>query len=278
MSKVAPVTLPEGFVEFYEDVESWQNELFFRLKKKHAVGEKMDAVPLVQEEGRPLIELLDFEISIEDYREAFLAFAELVKAKREKSTAFVDKILELRDQLDYGEMLNRLLEDDRLYFARLEKETGVPMNVLMLIAQHSLRPFLRVFALPYEESFRKDENLGWGKGICPVCGAVPSISRVRSHDGRRFLFCEECFTEWEHRYLSCIYCGNDEPSTIKYFVVDGDDANQVFVCEKCKGYLKNYDERKGRARNDMFITNIKTIYLDLLAEQKGYGHRDNSFN
>ncbi len=277
MGKGVPVSLPEGFVEFYQDVESWQNELFIRLKKRKQY-EPQDAIVLLRNEDRPLIELVDFEVDVAEYKEAFLSFAELVKSKRDKAAVFVDRILEKKDELDYGELLNRSFSNDKGYFARLEKETGIPANIMMLISQHAARPFLRVFALPYERSLREDESLAWGKGICPVCGAVPSISRVRAHDGRRFLFCEECFTEWEHRYLACVYCGNSEPSTIKYFVVDGDDANQVFVCEKCKGYLKNYDERRGQAQADLFITNIKTIYLDLLAEQRGYGRRETDFN
>jgi len=277
VSKATPVTLPEGFVEFYKDVETWQNELFFRLKKKMTF-QKQDAIELLQREERPLIEFVDFEVDTEDYSQAFLAFARLVKEKREKAAGFVDRILEMQDKLDYAEMIARTLENDLAFFNKLEEATGVPRNITMLIAQHALRPFLRAFALPFEDSLSHDEGLSWGKGVCPVCGALPSISRVRSHDGRRFLFCEECFTEWEHRYLACIYCGNDEPKTLKYFTVEGDDANQVFVCEKCKGYLKNYDERKGKARSDMFITNIQTIYLDLLAEQRGYGHKQSDFN
>ncbi|ADI02194.1 MAG TPA: formate dehydrogenase accessory protein FdhE [Syntrophothermus lipocalidus] len=277
MDKSVPVTLPEGFVEFYEDVESWQNELFFRLKKK-TDSKKVDAIPLLKREDRPLLEFLDFEVDLTEYREAFLSFAQLLKDKREKASLFVDRIMDIKDELDYGELLTRALENDKKYFSGLENETGVPASIMTMISQHAVRPFLRVFALPYEQSIREDESLGWGKGVCPVCGAMPSISRVRATDGRRFLFCEECFTEWEHRYLACVYCGNSEPSTIKYFVVDGDDANQVFVCEKCKGYLKNYDERRGKARTDLFITNIKTIYLDLLAEQRGYGRRETDFN
>ncbi|MDH7498372.1 MAG: formate dehydrogenase accessory protein FdhE, partial [Syntrophomonadaceae bacterium] len=213
-----------------------------------------------------------------DYRQAFVEFAQLLKSRREKSAVFVDTLLAMEEELDHEQLVTRSLENDRGYFADLETRTGVPRNILQMISQHALRPFLRLFALPYEESIRSDENLSWGKGMCPVCGAAPSISRVRAQDGRRFLFCEECFTEWEHRYLACIYCGNDEPTTIRYFVVEGDDANQLFVCDKCRGYLKNYDERRARARNDMFITNIRTIYLDLLAEQKGYGHRESNFN
>ena len=56
-------------------------------------------------------------------------------------------------------------------------------------------------------------------------------------------------------------------------VLEGDEAPQLFVCDKCKGYLKNYDERNGTVRKDRFITSVRTIYLDLLAEQQGYGFK-----
>jgi len=170
MDKSVPVTLPEGFVEFYEDVESWQNELFFRLKKK-TDSKKVDAIPLLKREDRPLLEFLDFEVDLTEYREAFLSFAQLLKDKREKASLFVDRIMDIKDELDYGELLTRALENDKKYFSGLENETGVPASIMTMISQHAVRPFLRVFALPYEQSIREDESLGGAKG-CALCAEL----------------------------------------------------------------------------------------------------------
>jgi FdhE protein len=67
---------------------------------------------------------------------------------------------------------------------------------------------------------------------------------------------------------------NDEPNTINYISVEDDPAYQIYTCDKCKGYLKTYDERTTGKTTDLFIANIETIYLDLLAQEKGYVNHD----
>ena len=38
MKQGLPVELPERYVEFYKAIESWQNEMFFRLKRKSSTN------------------------------------------------------------------------------------------------------------------------------------------------------------------------------------------------------------------------------------------------
>ena len=88
------------------------------------------------------------------------------------------------------------------------------------------------------------------------------------------MFCDRCFTEWPVRYLYCVHCGNDQAKDIYYLNVESDDAYRLFLCNKCKGYLKTYDERGLGKPTDLFIANVETIYLDILAQEKGYSNHD----
>ena len=46
--KPIPFDLPEGYVEFYKAIESWQNELFFKLKRAAGIGDfDADSIPRV---------------------------------------------------------------------------------------------------------------------------------------------------------------------------------------------------------------------------------------
>jgi molybdopterin-guanine dinucleotide biosynthesis protein B len=49
---------------------------------------------------------------------------------------------------------------------------------------------------------------------------------------------------------------------------------RVYVCQQCHGYLKTYDERTSGQPVDMYIANISTIYLDMLAQEQGYTNHD----
>ena len=203
------------------------------------------------------------------YREAFLELTQLVMKEREGIKDSLQEIVKVFSEMDFTEIAFRVINNDCQHFEKLAAEKGLAGELAYFLLDHALRPFLRCFALPYQ-GVVVGEDFHWEMAVCPVCGSQVNFSRVRAEDGQRLLFCEHCFTEWPSRYLGCIYCGNTEPLTIKYLVVEGDDAHQLFVCEKCKGYLKTFDERKGDTKRDLFIAGIETVYLDLIAEENGY--------
>ncbi|NLW45022.1 MAG: formate dehydrogenase accessory protein FdhE [Syntrophomonadaceae bacterium] len=268
MKNRLPFVLPEGYVEFYKAVESWQNEFFFKLKRTAGTGE-YDADRVPQNIERPVLETHGIDIDPDHYREAFLELTQLVMKEREGIKESLQEIVKVFSEMDFIEVASRVINNDYQHFKNLAAEKGLAGELAYFLLDHALRPFLRCYALPYQEVVG-GEDFHWEMAVCPVCGFQVTFSRFRAEDGQRFLFCEHCFTEWPSRYLGCIYCGNAEPLTIKYLVVEGDDAHQLFVCEKCKGYLKTFDERKGDAKRDLFIAGIETVYLDLIAEENGY--------
>jgi FdhE protein len=271
MSSRITFDLPEGYVEFYKAIESWQNELLFRLKRNTGISKRSDDCIL---EGikRPILETRGIDLDPEEYKGAFLELAQLVKKERENIADAMNEIVAVFNCMDFAEIASRIINDDYKFFVELAEEKGLGSELVYFLLDHALRPFLRCYALPYQVSVAQ-EDFQWEMSICPVCGSPANFSRVRAEDGQRLLFCEHCFTEWRSKYLGCIYCGNTEPNTIKYLVVEGDDAHQLFVCEKCKGYLKTFDERKGRMKTDLFIAGIETVYLDLIAEEEGYTNK-----
>ncbi|MGE5423414.1 MAG: formate dehydrogenase accessory protein FdhE [Ignavibacteriales bacterium] len=263
------VELPEGYVDFYKKIETWQNEMFFRLKKAQNI-DKQNINLLLKERNKPFLEFNDMSIDPELYKGAFIEFTRMVGQEREATADKLSQIVTAVEGMDFIALADHVVNDDKKFFTDLASQKSIAYDLLVFSLDHALRPFLRHYAMPYQDALRDDEDFSWGFGVCPICGAQANYSRVSLEDGRRFLFCEHCFTEWEYKYLGCIFCGNSEPNTIRFFVVEGDEANQVFVCEKCKGYLKTFDERKGMAKTDLFIAGIETVYLDLIAEEQGY--------
>jgi len=81
-----------------------------------------------------------------------------------------------------------------------------------------------------------------------------------------------CETEWLYKRLICYNCGNEDHRTLSLLLVEETPGYQLDVCEVCKSYLKIVDE-KSVSQRDMRTADIRTIYLDVIAYQKGYTNK-----
>lgn len=274
MTNNTPVELPEGFVDFYKNLETWQTEQQLKIQQ-HLSFEKLDLRARIMGNNKPLIETDNFSIDSELYKNTFLNLLDHLQDARPEITNLIHILAGYTKQLDFAPVINHLLEDDPEYFTGIADSVGLSPQLLIFLFDHSLRPFLRVYAEPYYKEINEDTFQYWNlPTICPICGGKSHFSRLRSSDGRRFMFCDRCFSEWETPYLRCTHCGNTEPGTIRYLAVENDRGYQLYICDKCRGYLKTYDEKQGGCTTDLFIGNIETVYLDILAQEKGYTNHD----
>ncbi len=271
-----PVELPEGYLDFYKELETWQNEQQIKLQKTCSYEIMDDILPLLAEQKKPLIILGKFIVDPVQYRPIFKDLLAFMGESRPELKKAMDSLLQDSEQLDYQQLIKDLLNSRYEPFVMLAKTYGLSAELMVFLFEHALRPFLRIYAAPYQGQLQEDTFQYWDfPSLCPVCGSKSHFSRLRPIDNRRFMFCDRCFIEWEAKYLQCVHCGNDTPGTIKYLSIENDDVHQLYTCEKCKGYLKTYDEKQGGGSTDLFIANIETIYLDLLAQEKGYTNHDN---
>jgi len=269
-----PVELPEGYIDFYKELESWENKQQIILKKSCSF-EKYDLLPLLATNKKHLLQIKGIDIKPEQYKKLYKNLLSLISNLRPDISQVMNTLTEHVDDFDFKVIIEKLIENNTDYFIRIASDINVPDELFIFTLDHSLRPFLRAYAAPYQEEITNDEFQSWDfPTICPICGTKSHISRLRTNDGRRFMFCDRCFTEWEAKYLQCVHCGNNEPGTVKYMNIENDDAYQVYTCENCKGYLKTYDERQTGRPTDLYIANVETIYLDMLAQEKGYTSHD----
>lgn len=267
-----PVELPSGYIDFFKNLESWENEQQIFLSQKYEY-KSVDIGHLLKLHQQPLLKTNSIHIDSNDYKSLVIGILNFLNEHRPEISDSINSIQKQAEDLNYSDIVQALLSDDKSYFVSLSEKLSVPYELLLFILDHALRPFLRIYAAPYQEFLANDEYQSWDKPTtCPICGAESHISRLRVNDGRRFMFCDRCFSEWETRYLECVHCGNNEPGSIKYISVENNESYQIFVCDKCKGYLKTFDERVNGVTTDLFIANMETIYLDLLAQDKGYSN------
>ncbi len=270
MNRQSPVSLPEGYLDFYKNLETWQNIRQSTLKKAHK-AKTINVQELLFSTNKPILSSVSFELDAVQFKDIYSDLLRFLLQERPEIGGSLDKLENHLDHLDFDLLPVKLLEEDQEYFSGLATALDVPFELVIFTVDHALRPYLRLWAEPYYEEIAQDDCRSWNIAtICPFCGSKPHFSRIRGSDGRRFMFCDRCFTEWETRNIYCIHCGNDNPMSIQYLSVDGDMAYQVYTCEECKGYIKTYDERQKGQLKDLFIANFETVYLDMLAQYKGY--------
>ena len=270
-----PVVLPEGYVEFFRDLENWQNEESIKLKQVYQPP-RQDIVKALDGNKHALLQQVNPGIDPASLRDTYMRFLAWLENARPAVKAELARLLKQAETFDFQEIAAAFTRGNDVYFAGLADQTGVTTELLFFTIDHALRPYLRIFALPYEEELPNADSLPWDfPANCPVCGAKSHFCRLTNDEGHRLMFCDRCFSEWWIRYIFCPYCGHDRPGDIGFITIENDKSPfKVYVCEKCKGYLKTYDERDGAPSTDLYIANVETIYLDMLAQEKGYTNHD----
>lgn len=275
MKKKIPVSLPDGYVDFYKNLENWQNQQQIKLKKDYVPAE-LDIPGILASTNRPVLQSVDFPLDEADFKAMYQGLLHFLKEQRPEISDVLGKIEDKLAGMDFSLMPLKIMEEDQVYYNELASRLDVSPELLIFTADHTLRPWLRLWAEPYYAVIAGDEFKSWNfPSTCPFCGSKSHFSRLRAADGRRFMFCDRCFAEWETRNLFCVHCGNDNPQSIQILTIDEFPVYQVFTCNECKGYLKTFDERPQGDQTDMFIANIETIFLDMLAQEKGFTSHDN---
>ncbi len=173
-----------------------------------------------------------------------------------------------------AELARSILSKDLSILKSWSKRYLVGTDFALFVGLNLTQALLELYGQKLKD--RIDQE-GWLKGICPVCGSRPSTQRLRRDDGRRMLRCSLCASEWHFKRIMCPFCENEDYNTLRYFFVDESSpidkpAFRVDVCDKCKSYIKTLDERKlpESEKPDLYVENLSTLYLDMLAQRDGY--------
>jgi FdhE protein len=110
----------------------------------------------------------------------------------------------------------------------------------------------------------------WYRKYCPICGGGSDFSFLdKERDGARWLLCSRCDAKWLFYPLVCPHCGNDDQKTLAY-LTDDTGLYRLYVCEKCRRYLKAIDLRKTESETLLPLERIMTLDLDRQAHESNY--------
>jgi FdhE protein len=130
----------------------------------------------------------------------------------------------------------------------------------------ALRPFLAWVAeqvLPHVNQER------WKRGYCPVCGGAPDFATLDAETGARHLLCSRCSSMWRYRRLGCPFCDVADHARLVYYPSE-DGVYRLYVCGKCRRYLKTIDLRETARSVLLPVERVTTVSMDVAARQEGY--------
>jgi FdhE protein len=111
----------------------------------------------------------------------------------------------------------------------------------------------------------------WREGYCPVCGSFPKLGEFRGLEQFRWLRCGLCAAEWQFPRLRCPGCGQRDHRQLGYLHVDGEENKwRAAICEVCRQYVKMVSTLTPLSPLQLFVTDVATVHLDLLAADKGF--------
>ena len=158
--------------------------------------------------------------------------------------------------------------------AKLLKDQLEPVAYMAgLLAMQALRVQLEPIAAELEKMLPNGELVNHHPTACPVCGSLPSLSRIGGvespTEGRgKSLHCEQCGTTWDFERIRCARCGETDPEKLHTFNIEGDDAHRIATCDTCGGYIRTVYLEDSLAPFSFEVEEVVTAKLDAIARDQ----------
>lgn len=152
---------------------------------------------------------------------------------------------------------------------------GVEEDTLLALFDYAARPALRAGAKSLGSVLNE---MHWGRGICPACGAPPLLAELlpendRRDEAPRVLRCGRCAASWGVERIRCPHCGERDHRKLGYIHVDGEqEFRRIERCDSCRGYVKALAVLGSLDAEALLEEDLATSGLDLIAAERGY-HR-----
>ena len=227
-----------------------------------------DLLSMKRQEKFPLVNRADLVIDMKASESLLREICRLAAGATQALAEAGSKILDALDskRLDPQVLFSKTSAEDDTYFEKLAKDLEIDKKLLAFVAYSSIKPSLSLSAEQLASYL--DNDAQWGKGYCPVCGSPPALSILRD-EGQRSLLCSFCGHEWPIQRIYCPFCENMDQKSLHYFYSEEEDNYRVNVCDKCKKYIKTVDTREMKYPVYLFLEQISTLHLDMLAKDQG---------
>ena len=259
----------KGIMNLYREVFSVQRKLSSDIPDQlpHIKGAQ---ISYRLEEGELLIAVDELEVDLGVLKKMMRELGAVLKEKGESPVEGMERFLgeELEDDEKLRELVDTFLQRDDGELTRRMEEYALDPALLYMLLHISLAPFYWKMTRSLTRKADLDQV---PRGECPVCGSLPVMGYLRAEEGLRVLECSLCGTRWGFPRMMCPFCSNVDQNTLKYIFADDDGSRRVYLCEKCRKYVK-VSTPVGEKDEEFVIPleDFATAHLDLAAEERGY--------
>ncbi len=256
----------------YGEVMGWLGRLLKETVKVQGQT-RLPAITLTREQtgdsfvvGKPLFAPAELPLDMDQVRALYGHLVEMVderKAGRGQVQGLTRAMA--ADQGERPRALVAALNMDLPALQALGDEMGVAPQVLDMLLRLAARPSLRALS---EAVMPQVDMAQWTHGHCPLCGSLPRLADLSGEGGRRRLHCALCETSWFYRRLRCPFCHNEETETLEVLQAESEEGFRVDLCLRCRQHLKTLDLRVLEGPVIMWLDDMSTWHLDLLAQRR----------
>jgi FdhE protein len=253
--------ITKEYLELHEGIIKLQKEWTESLKEEECIESNQQL-----NNEAPLIPQLSFSGNLEPYKSHIFQLTNYLKTVQPELTTSIEKL-----EADWAEDLHKKWFEEAVvvnefYFVEFAKEHSLPEWLPFFIAENALRPYLRMAAKAFQPQLEKSK----AKSCCPACGEPPRLAVV-GKKGKKEMVCPRCHYSWNEKKVSCAHCGTDQHEQFIILKPENQEMEQIHACQSCKGYIKVIDIRKTFKKQEPEILDLKSIYLDYIAQEEGFG-------
>jgi len=256
-------TLP-ALLKFYKELLKIQERVGRLIVAPNPVFTR-EAVRTRAQSGKPLVSFTELVIELPLARKAFTEVVALFASYPELFGALPDFFRSLTPGRIINQRTVRAWYRDRQIVLPAPVDDAAQI-ILKAVLHAVLKPFLAREATALIKTV--DQEL-WRRNYCPICGGNPDFSYLAKETGARWLVCSRCDTEWLYQRIQCPCCENTDQNQISFFT-DDTGLYRLYVCEKCKHYIKTIDQRHATGEVLIPLERLLTWDMDHQAQEKGY--------
>jgi FdhE protein len=169
--------------------------------------------------------------------------------------------------LDARAFLEAAVNADADRLQALARSLDIDPDALAAVAALAVMPLVHAL----RRRFGPGLDPRWNEGWCPLCGGWPHLAEQRGLERARRLRCARCGGDWAQPGVRCPYCGvvGHEARAALVSEQDG-EARKVETCSACRGYLKSVSTLHAWAGDEVALTDLATIDLDLVALERAF--------
>lgn len=228
-----------------------------------AEGEAQDRL----HKGTPLLSFEEFSPDWDHVQRVFEQVVSWAVKDSEESPGEVESLRNIaRDRSLFREVVGVWYRGDLV--TEVAAAHGIDADLLSSAISVTLKPFLVAYARMLSAEVDRES---WRRNYCPICGGKPDFAYLDRERGARWLLCSRCDAEWVFQRLQCPYCGTQDPDALAYYV--GEDESQpyrLYVCERCRTYIKTIDLRRTDSEVLLPLERLVTLEMDRAAQEQGY--------